>query len=267
MNKTSFSRFISRALTCLSVLAAIGAASAASAAIITVTNPGFVATVNGTFTDTEDSVTYHSGDQLPLNLYVNTLNNASTGDIRYINGDGYAVDGNNQHVTATVTGWLPTAVTAGVANFSGLGETANLVTVGSFGVGNNVGFTQTLTGNVQLTPNTTYTLSMEVRSSGLQPSASFTADLTLNGAPVGGSLQYVQPTFNSPTPSIAVVTYTTGASPQAGNLGIYFAATDNSGPATKLLVDNVTLVATPEPASLSLVALAGLAALRRRRQD
>ena len=235
----------------LFLIAAMAVPASAALIPITVTNPGFVATLNQSFTD---GPTYNAGNPLPDGYYVNSLNGLSTASVRRISDDAV------MSATATVTGWTATLPHAGVASFSGLGNVANLVTVAEAGVG----FTQQLPGNVQLTPNATYTLSMVVRSLQIPLSSTFFADLTLGGTPLGGTLVYTPP-INDSTPGSAVVTYTAGSSPAAGNLGIKFTASDPSPSTRKIIIDDVTLVMTPEPTSLGTLALAGLALGRRRR--
>jgi hypothetical protein len=222
---------------------------------ITVTNPGFNAILNQNFTD---GPTYLAGSALPDGYYVNSLDGTGTGPVARNNED---------HVmgaTATVAGWTATAPHAGVAGFSGLGNVGNLVTVFEA----NVGFTQTLPGNVQLTPNAVYTLSMVVRILSPTPlSSTFTVDLTLNGVPLGGSLVYTPP-VNDATPGSAVVTYTASSSPAVGNLGIRMLASDFVAPppgVAKVIVDDVTVTMTPEPTSLGFLALGGFALGRRRK--
>jgi hypothetical protein len=244
-------------------------ATPASAAVITVTNPGFVATVNNNFINPADSQSYVVGNALPVGLYTNTLNGASTGVVRKISDDLAVTDLSNNTVTATVAGWLATNTRAGVANFAGLGDSANLVTLNNTPPsGLNVGFTQVLPGNVQLAANTTYTLSMVVRRLTIGLSPTFTADLTVGGTPVGGTLAYSPPP-NDATPGSAVVTYTTNGSPLVGNLGILISASDTNAVfanLTKVLIDDVSLTAfVPEPGSIGVAALGGLALLRRRR--
>jgi MYXO-CTERM domain-containing protein len=233
------------------LVAAMVAPASAALIPVTITNPGFVATLNQSFTD---GVTYSAGNPLPDGYYVNSLNGLSTASVRRISDDAV------MSATATVTGWTATLPHAGVASFSGLGNVANLVTVAEAGVG----FTQTLPGNVQLRANATYTLSMVVRSLTIPLSSTFFADLTLNGTPLGGSLVYTPP-INDGAPGSAVVTYIASSSPTAGNLGIKFTASDLSGITKKIIIDDVTVTMTPEPTAMGMLGLAGFSLGRRRR--
>lgn len=142
--------------------------------------------------------------------------------------------------------------------------------------GHQGGFTQTLQG-IQAQPNTTYTLRVNVMDRdvshltgglgdilGIAPNIS--VDLLAGTTFLPGTSDFTPPAESGGT-SVFTRTVTTGATVPTGDLMIrlYAAGTSNQYNAHTIF-DNVSLTAVPEPAALSLLGVAALAAGRRRRR-
>jgi hypothetical protein len=236
------------------LIAILALCSFAQATPITITNPGFDATVDTTFTYTPGNFrdgTYTAGSTMATGFYV--VQNGAISDT----ASGYEVAS-----TASTPGYGFTGI-AGIANFQagqvGADPTGCIALLLNTSQGSAAGIAQTLPGSVSLQPNTLYTLTFDVyKRIVLGLPSSFAADLTVGGLPVGGMLAYTVPTDT--TAGFGTVTYQTGSTVVSGDLGFRFATTDTTGNTTQIFVDNVTLTAIPEPGTITVCAN-GLGAL------
>jgi hypothetical protein len=256
-------RTFSVSVALVAVLALCGFAQAAN---IDVTNPGLDTFVDATFS--YGGSTYLAGSVMGQNMYVTatpsgSIDNASTGE---------ATGG-----TGTTTGYTfsPAIGGAGVSNYvTGQVGTDPAGCIGllmTFGASQpTASIAQTLPGSVSLQANSLYTLTFDTyKRKVLDLPSSFTADLTVGGSPVGGTLLFTAPT--NTTQGSGIVTFRTGSSPASGDLGFQLVATDPTASISQIFVDNMamTVASVPEPGTFTLFSagLLGLLAYAWRKQS
>jgi hypothetical protein len=258
----------------LCTLALIGAAASANATPVPLLNPNF------------DAITQTYANGYPGNVTFVSIAVGSWGWNDGSFGDGLSLNGGNFTSTwsdaSTVSGYVAASTYFGTpAGWLGVGATS---TVGYEALGSDyitlkpgasaidfAGYTVDSSVVSQLTgatiqANTRYTLTYLLGTrNGTPPAApgylqgtslQLTADVANNSAPANGN--WAPETFVFDTSNPANI----GLVGQALTVGF------TGGAGTSILFDNVTLDATliPEPTTISLIALAGLAMLRRRRQ-
>lgn len=251
----------------------------ASGAPLTITNPEFNAPVASQFTYEGNSYTF--GDPMPDHTYTteatisgNVNNQSGIGD----SATGAQIPGAGVD-TLGYTGSPGTLFLRDSRDFlPGQGPTGSAGAISS-GDANLRGIFQTLTGTA-FQPNTTYTFTAEVSDRRFGTDDNVTLHNTVQLSLAGGGTEVTTGpgagtfTFAPPAPgstSLATFTYTTAPSgdPVVGeDITLILRAGGFAGGAvSQTIFDNLTLDATPvpEPASLSLLGVAGVAALRRRR--
>lgn len=256
----------------------------ASGAPLTITNPGFNAPVASTFS--YEGNNYAPGDPMPDHTF--TTESTISGNVNNQSGIGDSATGAQIPGagvdTLGYTGSPGTGFLRDSRDFvSGQGPDGSGALISS-GDANLRGIFQTLAGTA-FQDNTTYTFTAEVSDrrfgAGDNVQLHDTIQLSLAGGatevttgPGAGTFTFARPAPGST--SLATFTYTTAPSgdPIVGEdvtlilrAGGYTDNPNDSFVIAQTLFDNLTLNATPvpEPASLSLLGVAGLAVLRRRR--